>query len=84
MNRVTGFYMVIHRYIYHESEWKYTRVDIKKVKDVETGGKPTRYEEPIEFEMNREMTRFTLRNDDYNPIYPTAELPESIDTDLHF
>lgn len=83
-NRVTGFYLVIHRYIYHESEWKYTRVDIKKVKDVETGGKPTRYEEPIEFEMNREMTRFTLRNDDYNPIYPTAELPESIDTDLHF
>lgn len=78
-NRVTGFFIVVHRYIYHPDEWKYTRVEIKKVKDVETGGKPTKYEEAIEFKMNRDMTEFTIRHDGYNPIHPTAGLPSGED-----
>jgi len=79
INRVTGFFIVIHRYIYHESEWRYTRVEVKKVKDVETGGKPTKYEEPIEFKLNRSMTHFHIRNDNNNPLYPNKELPYAID-----
>jgi len=61
VNRVTGSFIVIHRYIYHEDEWKFTRVEVKKVKDAETGGIPTKYEEPVEFLMDNEMCLFKER-----------------------
>jgi hypothetical protein len=61
VNRVTGFFMVVHRYIYHENEWKFTRLEVKKVKDQETGGIPTKYEEPIEFIMRNAMCKFEQR-----------------------
>lgn len=77
VNRVTGFFMVVHRYIYHESEWRFTRVEIKKVKDVETGGRPTKYEEPVEFKMNGNLTEFTERHSNFNPMFPNenTEVP---------
>lgn len=76
LNRTTGFFMVIHRYIYSETDWRYTRVEVKKVKDVETGGKPTKYDEPIQFELNDYMTHFTERDNNFNPLNPNYELPE--------
>lgn len=85
VNRVTGFFIVIHRYIYHPTDWKYTRVEIKKVKDVETGGKPTRYEEPISFELGRGMTYFYERGTGFNPIkHDTSQSSRASVSDYSF
>ena len=43
VNRADDF-MVIHRYIQHPTEWMYNHIHIKKVKEVETGGRPTSME----------------------------------------
>ena len=58
VNRVTGFFMVIHRYIYHETDYGVTRVEIKKCKDTETGGMQTKYEKAVEFTLGKGMTYF--------------------------
>lgn len=46
VNRADDF-VVIHRYPAHESEWMYTMVHVKKVKETETGGKPTFLDSPV-------------------------------------
>ncbi len=38
---------VIHRMTAHPSEWMYSHIHIKKIKDIDTGGKPTMMDEPI-------------------------------------
>ena len=48
VNRADDF-VVIHRYISHPTEWMYNQVHIRKVKEVETGGRPTALDEPIRF-----------------------------------
>jgi hypothetical protein len=62
VNRVTGFFMVVHRYLYDSEDWNITKVEIKKVKDTETGGSNTKYESPINFRMTDGMTGYA---DDY-------------------
>ena len=39
--------LVIHRYTQHPTEWMYNHIHIRKVKEVETGGRPTPMDEPI-------------------------------------
>ena len=39
--------VVIHRMTSHRSEWMYSHIHIKKIKDIDTGGKPTIMDEPI-------------------------------------
>jgi len=38
---------VIARYTMHESDWIYTDIHIRKVKELETGGRPTPLDQPI-------------------------------------
>jgi len=45
-NRADDF-VVIHRYKAHENEWMSTHVHVKKVKETETGGRPTFLDEPV-------------------------------------
>jgi hypothetical protein len=46
VNRADDFW-VVHRYVQHHSDWMYTHIHVRKVKEVETGGKPTSLDEPI-------------------------------------
>ncbi len=48
VNRADDF-IVIHRYIQHPTEWMYNQVHIRKIKETETGGRPTPMDEPIRF-----------------------------------
>jgi len=80
VNRVTGFFMVIHRYIYHDTDWDITRVEIKKCKDIESGGMQTRYEKPVEFTLKGNMTYFAEKFDNRNPIpyeQPTSDVNQT-------
>lgn len=49
-NRADDF-IVIHRYPMHTNFWMFTEVHIKKVKETETGGKPTFAAEPVMFKL---------------------------------
>jgi hypothetical protein len=46
VNRADEF-LVIHRYTQHETDWMFTDIHVRKVKDTETGGRPTSLEAPI-------------------------------------
>ena len=81
VNRVTGFFMVIHRYIYHDMDYGITRVEIKKCKDIETGGMPTKYEKAVEFTLNKDMT-FFVDNWSNNPIPYKGVYKENVDSGL--
>ena len=46
VNRADEF-IVIHRYTQHDTDWIFTDIHIRKVKELETGGRPTPLEKPI-------------------------------------
>ena len=46
VNRADDF-IVIHRYIQHPSDWMKSHIHVRKIKEIETGGRPTPMEEPI-------------------------------------
>lgn len=46
VNRADDF-IVIHRYIQHPTDWMHSHIHIRKVKDIDTGGRPTPLDEPI-------------------------------------
>ncbi len=48
VNRADDF-IVIHRYVQCPISWMVTEVHVKKIKETETGGKPTFLSEPVEF-----------------------------------
>ncbi len=48
VNRADDF-MVIHRYLYHPTQYMYGKLFMKKVKEIETGGRPNALDAPIDF-----------------------------------
>tara|TARA_R110002012_G_scaffold125573_2_gene277166 strand:+ start:80 stop:991 length:912 start_codon:yes stop_codon:yes gene_type:complete len=48
----------IHRYVSHPSEWMYSHISILKVKENETGGRPTSYDNPIKIRMKKNNVGF--------------------------
>lgn len=48
----------VHRYTNHSTDWLYSLLYILKVKENETGGRPTPYEEPIRLKMKVNNTGF--------------------------
>lgn len=77
VNRVTGFFIVVHRYLYDEKDWNITKVEVKKVKDTETGGMQTRYEKPVNFKLLN-MVDFREEFDD-KCVIPYNQPKEEID-----
>ena len=41
----------IHRYVQHPSDWMYSHIHVLKIKENETGGRPTTFEQPISLRM---------------------------------
>ena len=41
----------IHRYVAHPTDWMYSHIHVLKVKENETGGRPTTFEQPIQLRM---------------------------------
>lgn len=51
VNRADDF-IVIHRYVQSSTDWMYTEVHCKKIKETETGGTPTFLSEPVKFRLH--------------------------------
>lgn len=43
-------FLTIHRITQHPTDWMITEIHVRKIKDTETGGRPTPLDEPIKFE----------------------------------
>jgi hypothetical protein len=67
-------FITIHRVTQHETDWKYTEIHVRKVKETETGGRVTPFSKPIDLKMVNNLSGFETapaRNDiviGYNPI----------------
>jgi hypothetical protein len=71
VNRCDNF-LVVHRMIYHPQDWVYSHLHVKKIKDVDTGGRPTPMEDPIRLESVKNNVGFKIEGK--NPIeYPKRE-----------
>jgi len=46
INRSNSF-LCLHRYLSHPTDWMYSHIHVRKIKDIDTGGKPTIMDEPI-------------------------------------
>jgi hypothetical protein len=44
-------FLTIHRITQHPEDWMITELHVRKIKDTETGGRPTSLDSPIKFEM---------------------------------
>jgi len=54
-------FLTIHRITSHPTEWMVTEVHVRKIKDTETGGRPTSMDCPVKFEMYRNGCGFIER-----------------------
>lgn len=54
-------FLTIHRITQHPTDWMITEVHVRKIKETETGGRPTSLEQPVKFEMYRGGTAFLER-----------------------
>tara|TARA_R110000796_G_scaffold10042_3_gene33683 strand:- start:8870 stop:9787 length:918 start_codon:yes stop_codon:yes gene_type:complete len=59
VNRADDF-IVIHRYIQHPSDWMQSHLHVRKVKEIETGGKPTSMDYPIRLKSIAGNVGFTV------------------------
>jgi len=54
----------VHRYTQHPERWMYSDIHVTKVKETETGGRPTPFDAPISFRMMPSNTAFTIAGRD--------------------
>jgi len=62
VNRADDF-IVIHRYTQHPTDWTKSMIHVRKVKEVETGGRPTSMDNPIVFASIPNNVGFTLEGE---------------------
>jgi len=81
-NRADDF-IVIHRYVADQLNWMYTHVHVKKVKETETGGKPTPLNDAVRFKYEY-GTGFTCAG--VNPLqkHENFDLKRNTNFDLPF
>lgn len=59
VNRADDF-LVVHRYIQHPSEFMYSLLHVRKVKEVESGGRPTSIDDPVRLKALRNNVGFSV------------------------
>jgi len=77
VNRCDDF-LVFHRYIQHPTEWMYSLLHIRKVKDTDTGGRPTSIDSPIRLKSVRNNVGFEINQKNL------LDLPKRVQTDIPF
>lgn len=74
--------VTIHRLTQHPTRWNVSEIHVRKVKETETGGKPTPIDAPIALKMEAGNTKFTVAGKDViefpEYVYPKIEPPKEI------
>lgn len=66
-NRADDF-LTIHRYTQHPTDFNLTEIHVRKIKETETGGRPTLKDDPIRFKMERGIHGFFEPTTGFNPL----------------
>ncbi len=66
-------FLTIHRRPNHELDWRKTEIHVRKIKEVETGGRPSPFQEPFVFQMDDGCGFSTP--DGFNPIAKLRNMP---------
>lgn len=53
-------FLTFHRMTGHHKLWNVTEIYVRKIKEIETGGKPTLIDEPIRLKMNKNQCGYTV------------------------
>ena len=61
-NRADDFFC-IHRYTQHKTDWVHTDIHVRKIKDLDTGGRPTHLDEPVRLTSLTNRTGFCIGAD---------------------
>lgn len=73
-NNKTDQFLSLHRITQHPTDWMVTEIHVRKVKDTETGGRPTPLDEPAKLEMYKGGCAFIERIDGFgHGIDPISE-----------
>lgn len=59
VNRSDEFF-VIHRFTQHSTDWIYTDIHVRKIKELESGGRPTPLDQPIRMESTKGNCGFRI------------------------
>lgn len=59
-------FLTIHRVTQHPTDWMVTEVHVRKIKDTETGGRPTSLDDPIKFERYKGGYAYVERDSEGN------------------
>lgn len=59
-------FLTIHRITQHPTDWMITEIHVRKIKDTDTGGRPTPLEEPIKFERYKGGYAYVERDSEGN------------------
>lgn len=54
-------FLTVHRVVGHPTEWMITELHVRKIKETDTGGRPTPFDSPVKFEMYKGGTAFLER-----------------------
>lgn len=65
----TDDFIMLHRLVNHPTDWMFTEWHVMKIKDIESGGRPTMKDDPIRMKMNKNMCGFTIDNIDPVQVY---------------
>lgn len=57
----TDDFITVHRVTGHPTDWMVTEIHVRKIKDTETGGRPTAFDVPIKLEMYKNQCAFIER-----------------------
>jgi len=63
----------IHRYTSHPTDWIYSMILVLKIKEMETGGRCTPFDEPIKLKMEKNNVGFTFMDKDLLSEHKTIE-----------
>jgi len=74
VNRADDF-MVVHRYVQHPSDYMYSFIHIRKVKEIETGGRPTAINNPIPIKALPNNVGYSLNGID---LLDTVKTPQNL------
>lgn len=80
-NRADDF-MVTHRLVSHKSDWMWTQIHIRKIKEYETGGHQTPIDEPYMLKMMHDSLGFEDSNG-FSPLRKVGYTPKATPTNLN-
>jgi len=81
-NRADDF-ITIHRYTQHPTDYNLTEIHVRKIKETETGGRPTLKDDPIKFKMERGIYGFFNPVNGFNPLVSESMKAERAQRAIH-